>query len=234
MEQGTTLAPSLDSAHGGFSVQMNTTDSYDVYLRQEIWVDESVCRSVILGFVFRIDEIDDIDSNGQHSLTGLEIGLEGGDVDWDGQPEYMYHYFFTDECVRAEDFPAWQYNTTPTDAPHKMAFLHRVDSVGVWNSFECNISHLFLENLGGFPRGAIDLRVWAFRWGDGKPDSGIRATIDSVGIWVPEGTAIAILVLGAMAGASHRLLDKACAGQSAQPADCHEAPTTARAEHDLK
>ncbi len=58
------MARSSDSIQGDFSVQMNTTDSYGIYLRQEIWINESVRHSVLLGLVFRIDEIDDIDSSG--------------------------------------------------------------------------------------------------------------------------------------------------------------------------
>ena len=64
IEPGTTMARSSDSIQGDFSVQMNTTDSYGIYLRQEIWINESVRHSVLLGLVFRIDEIDDIDSSG--------------------------------------------------------------------------------------------------------------------------------------------------------------------------
>ncbi len=118
----------------------------------------------------------------------------------------MYHYLFIDRCVRVEDFPAWQRNTTPTDAPHKMAFLHHVESIGIRNFFQGNISQLFLENLGGFPLGPIDLRVWALRWGDGMPDSGIKATIDSINIWVPERVAMAILSLSLLSGMLRSLL----------------------------
>jgi hypothetical protein len=181
------LERATDAVDGLYSLKMMNVRSYDVTIFQNITIPPGSEHEVDFSVSCKIEYSDDTDVDGVHSPTGIEVGFEGGDVDEDGYSEYLYFYFFVDDHVVPEDFTvtAGIYNTTEGVDIHKIALLHQLESRGEWYSFDFDLSRIFMDTLGGYPRGEIKTMVWALRWGEPREDCGITGYVDGMSVSVP-------------------------------------------------
>ena len=173
-----------EAVEGDRSIRFMNVRSYDVHVYQNITIPPGAGDSISFCVSCRIDYSEDLDDKGVHSPTGIEVGFEGGDVDDDGFAEYLYFYFFVDDDVRPEDFTelAGIYNTTEDVDIHKIALLYRMKERGRWESFNFNLSDIFLKTLGGFPGGEYKVMVWALRWGEPREDCGVTGLVDGLSV----------------------------------------------------
>jgi len=178
------LERSRDSVDGLYSVRLMNVRSYDVHIYQNVTVPVGCEAGMSFSIWCKIEYSEDIDINGIHSPTGLEVGFEGGDVDDDGFSEYLYFYFFVDDDVRPGDFTvlAGIYNTTRAVQIHKIALLHRLPCRGVWKRFQFNLSQVFKQTLGGYPRGEYKVMIWALRWGEPREGVGVTGLVDGMSL----------------------------------------------------
>jgi len=176
------LEASSDAVDGAYSLSLRNVRSYDVYVYQNVTIPPGSEASIGFSVWCKILYSEDIDIHGVHSPTGIEVGFEGGDVDGDGFSEYLYFYFFVDDDVRPEDFTelAGIYNTTQGVSVHKIALLHRLQRRDLWQRFEFNLSKIFLDTLGGYPRGEYKVMVWALRWGEPREGVGLTGLVDGM------------------------------------------------------